>query len=978
MSQLKQKLKKIESFTQPYTKKMVELKKDLGVISNPFVFSGIVILFISFLLLIFTRKKKQKGAGDLERICAEVGLLHEEKTDIPVIKNGEQALDEYGRKIFVVNKHVPQFDFSDIPQSFRLSGVHKTSVSNLYNYINGLLIKLKEANYIENGAGNINPTGIPGEFVINLYDKKKLDQISLLKKIQWYREETINGIKRDYFPEIEVTEDEMVLTLPKELNITDEIIRRGMENIEKFFNIHLKPRFEVSKDGRHIFFKQKPKPVHYFADTYILKSFDLWVEKITNPMREFWKKNLIEAFCFGESIDNSVTLDSSIIVETMANAPHFLNFGATRSGKTKTISSMIVSLKNAYPKSPFYFGDGKKSADYVELARKLSPLPLAGLPPEKESDDPLIELANIVKAVYDIYQDRVSLFQSVKEKYPICSTYQDYNKYVRDDKDIPEDEKEDKYIHRVFLVLDEFGLFVKASIVDADKLANVQNSVFWMLNAILRAGASYGFSVLLNTQRYQLTDMTSEMRSQLVVWLIHRVGLADANNLGVKEQVSDLKPGQFLLRCPGINCKDTGKEFIKCTSPYIGDGQQFSELLSQKFNECIPEKKEFDYSLIYAQQDEESFDKIKPETVQKYIKQVFLVREGYEVEWEKSSKTNFICIKAIDPRNNRKYAIGILDYEEVADQEFLKRLKKENFDDLKSCVKLFFLTGKVGNRLIETQTNISSFIGETYLLSPLDYKRNLLMAIECYNKKQSTALFEKCFDYKLDKTHADDLYEEEEYQDNLVNLRSLKQLIEIKDSHEKGKAFEQWFLAYEKKMGNDTISVDELKKSDLLPDIFANPQADGGIDLVRFVGDRSDKKVIGIQCKNQTSKNLDVKVVSRAVASKELYTKMGLEVVDILIVSTGYFTKQSRDEASFYGIKLIDYDKLTVMIEEFYGRDVQTVTKRELKLMERVANDDDVAFSFGAQLFDEEDEEEVYNEDDDWLDEISIEDDHRE
>lgn len=982
MNKFKKEIKKIEGRVISQVKLIKESEAVTFVASNPYVSIGGVLILVTVISTLFPKKKKTPSNDKLEKICEEIGLVHHEKTDIPVMgSGGKQALDEHGRKVFVVNKYVPVFDFSGLPKHFMMSKIHKTSVANLYNFINGLLIKLKSEGFIENGAGSINPTGLPGEFVINLYDKKKLDEIALFKKIQWYREETINGIKRDYFPEVQFTEDEMVTTLPKELNINDEIIKRGIESVEKFYNIALKPKFEISKDGRHIFFKVNPKMVQHFAKKHIAGSFDLWIEKVVTPMKKFWDENLIETFCFGENIDKTVTLDDNIIVETMANAPHVLNFGATRSGKTKTCSSIVVSIKQAYPRTLFYFADGKKSADYVEMASRFSPLPLAGLPPEQESDDPLIELANIVKEVYDKYIERVHLFQEVKTRYPVCSTYQDFNKYTRDDKTIPEDEKEDRYIRRIVLVLDEFGLFMKASMVDPTKLANVKNSVFWMLNTILRAGASYGISVILNTQRYQVSDMTSEMRSQLVVWLIHQVGLSDANQIGVRELIGDLSPGQFLLKSPGIKCKDTGKEFIKCTSPYIGDGKQFSDLLNQEFPNVHVDKKGFDYSLIYAQQDEESFDKIKSETIQKYIKQVFLLREGYELVWEKSARTNFICIRADDPRTGKKYAIGILDYEEIADQEFLKRLERESFPELKSCVKLFFLSGKIGGKVIDVQTNIASYIGETYLLSPLDYKRNLLQAIDLYNEKDESPLFEKCFDYKIDKTFATDIYEDTGAGsvDKVINAKALEILTEIKDTNEKGKAFEKWYQAYERKLGYDTLTVDELKKTDLLDDIFCNPQADGGIDLVRFVGPREDKKIIAIQCKNQISKNLDVAVVSRAVASRVLYQEMGFDVIDFLIVTTGDFTKQSRSEASHYKVKLINRTQLDSMIEEFYGRSVQGATEEALLELAQdqgratIQGFGDATYSKNNEFYDGDADgflNDSVDDDDDWYDDL--------
>ena len=290
--------------------------------------------------------------------------------------------------------------------------------------------------------------------------------------------------------------------------------------------------------------------IHTESD--IASRYDIYDKKIIGKMRDAVKQpGSSELLVLGEVIDPRWWRSSQIFVPLATN-PHVNVAGQTRSGKSKGVLSFVYSFHKAYPETVWYFADGKGSPDYDSFAEYMSPMPVAK---PDQMGDPLLQLANVVKAVFDEYQNRVKLFAVAGRAGKPCSTIYQYRELVGP-------------LHHVWLVIDEFSVFNME--LDFEANYKVDKTLPSMLKRISAEAASYGIHLLVASQRYQQTDMPSVFRSNLTTRLIFNVQATDAHFLGFPEATT-LKPGQCLISASGLYCEHTGLNVIKARLPYVGN-----------------------------------------------------------------------------------------------------------------------------------------------------------------------------------------------------------------------------------------------------------------------------------------------------------------------------------------------------------------------------------------------------------------------
>lgn len=322
-----------------------------------------------------------------------------------------------------------------------------------------------------------------------------------------------------------------------------------------------------------------------FSSTQILDHLEAYDKKIVKVLKdERDVKNKPELLFLGEVIDSAWWKSSQIYVPLNTN-PHITITGQTRSGKTKGLLSLVYSFARAYPETTWFFADGKGSPDYVPFADKLSAFPLAK---PDENGDPLIQLANVIDAVWGIYTQRRNLFTIAQHNGKSCSTIFEYRSKVGP-------------MEHVFLVIDEFAVFV--GFMDFENNWKKDDTLANRIKRLLAESASYGIHLILATQRYQNTDLPPVIRTNLTARLVYNVNQADADYLKL-EHANKLKAGQSYAQAQGLYCEHTGLNTVKLKLPYVGDSP--SELLEKTLKQ-FPEdkKKQFDPYLTYTKGDDD-------------------------------------------------------------------------------------------------------------------------------------------------------------------------------------------------------------------------------------------------------------------------------------------------------------------------------------------------------------------------------------
>lgn len=954
----------------------LKIKKPTELISEIYLEMPIsvkfTLIFITTLVLFmfFIKRRRRYLKKDFYSILDEFRLIHREKTDKPLIKNKRPVINELGKPEFLIKEFVPSFDFSGLPDYFYINNLNLKNEKNLLLYQDGLLKKLNQMGAIDVFSGDITPTGSPEQYKVSLNSKDRISVMKMFEEIRWCKKDTINGISKTIYPDVDIGNKHVLLQL-NGINLTKDVISRGIEIFSNHFKIDLKSFFTMHEDaiifhyrtklekvfnrgeaitdplklkketidmlvykiknlpgGEHLPSRKINYSLNKMFQTYMdlddsdkkalfestfnglpyakikkdleLKESDyrpdMWIEwnnKIIQPMKDKYEETGVERIFLGELNDSNVTWDTQIYWP-LTSSPHLLVAGQTRSGKTRSVLSLVATLKRAYPKSSYLFADGKSSVDYDLYAEKMSDYPVAKM---SKTNDPLVELANIIMVAWNEYNDRRDKLSELKKKGISCTSYVQYNQHV----------EENEKLLRYFVVIDEFAEFAQTAPDTVESLCQIEGTIFYYLARMLRGAASVGLTFIIASQRVQRTDFPTPLRSNLTTWMIHSVNAGDAKYLDLVGKVETLGTGRYILQTPGLWCPDTSENSFVMAMPYIGDNEQsLIDLMELEDRE----HKEFNIDLLYNTGQDVNSKKMDIKTIYRYIKQAFIIREGYELI--ESHDPNYqYCSLVFQDKDKNKYAVVILDGTEISDEGIYEKLCSER-DDFFTLNKLIFVIGKY------KIANPEEFfdMGKVEVLNETDFTRPLKRAFEFNKNMDDTPVLGEILKrfHALPTPIVNDLYPEPEDKD--INEAELNRIINIKSNITKGDAFEHWYLTLEKRLGYDTVSSNYLKENGFIPpSVFANGRAEGGLDLCRFI-DRDNKEAIAIQLKNQSSKRLDTTVVDKMLKTKELYKSFGINFTKFLIVTTGKFTKQAREEADRCGINLIDGDDLRKMIKK--------------------------------------------------------------
>lgn len=975
-------LKKLSKHTSSYFNNLSDFRiKTPAEIASDFYMGmplsvKFVLIFITTLVIFMflVRRKKKHKAKDFYKIFDKFRLIYREKTDKPLIKNKRPVLNDLGKPEFVVKEFVPKFDFNGLPNHFFIDGLHIKNEKNLLLYQDGLLKKLNQMGVIDVFSGDITPTGSPEQYKISLNSKDRISVMKMFEEIRWCKKDTINGISKTIYPDVDIGNKHVLLQL-NGINLTKDVVSRGIETFSNHFKIDLKSFFTMHEDaiifhyrtklekvfnrgeaitdplklkketidklvykvrnlpgGEHLPSRKINYSLNKMFQTYMdlddsgkkalfestfnglpyakikkdleLKESDYrpdmwneWNNKIIQPMKDKYEETGVERIFLGELNDSNVTWDTQIYWP-LTSSPHLLVAGQTRSGKTRSVLSLVATLKRAYPKSSYLFADGKSSVDYDLYAEKMSDYPVAKM---SKTNDPLVELANIIMVAWNEYNDRRDKLSELKKKGISCTSYVQYNQHV----------EEDEKLLRYFVVIDEFAEFAQTAPDTVESLCQIEGTIFYYLARMLRGAASVGLTFVIASQRVQRTDFPTPLRSNLTTWMIHSVNAGDAKYLDLVGKVETLGTGRYILQTPGLWCPDTSENSFVMAMPYIGDNEQsLIDLMELEDRE----HKEFNIDLLYNTGQDVNSKKMDIKTIYRYIKQAFIIREGYELI--ESHDPNYqYCSLVFQDKDKNKYAVIILDGIEISDEGIYEKLCNER-DDFFTLNKLIFVIGKY------KIANPEEFfdMGKVEVLNETDFTRPLKRAFEFNKNMDDTPVLGEI----LKRFHAlpipivNNLYPEPEDKD--INEAELNRIMNIKSNVSKGDAFEKWYLILENRLGFDTVSSNYLKENGFIPpSVFANGRAEGGLDLCRFI-DRETKEAIAIQLKNQSSKRLDTKVIDKMLKTKELYKSFGIDFTKFLIVTTGKFTKQAREEAERCGINLINGDDLRKMIKKYNSK----------------------------------------------------------
>lgn len=345
----------------------------------------------------------------------------------------------------------------------------------------------------------------------------------------------------------------------------------------------------------------------------IMSAIGRWEEDIIQRIKAAERKFGMETVFLGEVIDDRVWSFNRVFAP-IGESPHFFVIGKTGSGKTKSLLSMILTYHYCYPDTQWLFADGKNGADFDVVAKYLSRWPVAKL--EGREADPLVQFANILVATFTEFERRQSLFEATAREYGrTCASILEYREITG------------KPLSRIFLVVDEFQVFV-------DEMAYNNNSatpgtLANQLRRIAAQGRSFGVHLIFATQRFQVTDMPSSLRSNLTTQLIHGLNKQDA--IAMKMSAAErLGNGQFILKASGVECGLTGHDEIRAKFPYIGgDPTALIEFICKK---PVPEseKRSFDKRLIY-EKGSDDFSKMEVRALCLHV-QKFLREQDYLVE----------------------------------------------------------------------------------------------------------------------------------------------------------------------------------------------------------------------------------------------------------------------------------------------------------------------------------------------------------
>lgn len=485
--------------------------------------------------------------------------------------------------------------------------------------------------------------------------------------------------------------------------------------------------FESINNGSEILIKRRPlrEPI-IFSGEHAAKDIKghmaPYQKKIIGHMKGARKNpHDPELLFLGEVTDPDWWMSSQIYV-SIANSPHMAIVGRTRSGKTKGAQSFVYAQAAAYPDSEWFFADGKGSADWDIFAEYLSEWPVAKPNPD---GDALVQLANIIEAVWQEFMRRRNLFEKARAAGKPCSTIFDYRAAVG-------------HLPHVFLVIEEFHGFVTDMDYDPNKA--VENTMPYRLSKITTQAASFGIHLIVCTQRYQVEHIPSSLRSNLGTRLVYSVNQADANFLEIPSAPT-LKPGQCFVDAPGLFCEHSGQDKIKTRLPYIGDQSRIVSLFKETIKPIEPErKKKFDLKMDYvkgsADMDSISVSALCVKLFRFFAAQDYVVDEltqdveasNLQLEIRKARGTlvkneDGVVERQLIPTGAPPIGVAVLKADEI-EEDVLATIQEEH---KQYPAIIVFIAGKAGNaqRYSKTIKDLNERGTRFFVYSPHMYRKDM-------------------------------------------------------------------------------------------------------------------------------------------------------------------------------------------------------------------------------------------------------------
>ena len=884
---------------------------------------GLLLSVIVFACTLYSKKTKKEKNNDLEEILRKVLMVYDETVD-----SGKR--DNQGKIIFELISHIPMLDFSPLKedQTFLIKNIHPKVRNNVDEYLKGLLSLLKQAEKIEVDAGMIEETGFPGEMRVILLSPevtKRQRLESVFNKAGLFFKETIGVKTRLVYPKIKENEDGNLIVDVSGVNITQHQLENAIPIISKEFDRDY--IFVTSLDNStYEIHASKPAVMAIPKGHTIVANIDLWREGVVQKLKEKWEKEKQFYWYFGDLRDSSYKLSSNEIIISGDDLVHAMIIGATGSGKTESTKSICATLQEAYgEKIQIFYANGALSTDLDSLCLSYSPIGNEAAKPYGNSEDEMLSrLLHILSNANSIKEERDLMFKEATREHGIeCKKVVEYRRITG--VDIPE----------ILIVIDEFAGY--SQLFDYDTNVSNVGSVAYYLQVGFSQYRKFGIHFLIATQEMKAKSIPRRLFSNISGGLVMKIAETDYKymNDSLDFNFEGLHPTSFsrgdgLFWNSSIRCSLTNKSRIPVGTPFIGSDTM--ELVNLMGGTIDPSKKqEYDVGILNLGDKDLApggFES-KLKKLQIAIEKCLLVREGWVV-YRKENPTHkimnlyakFNSNEGSVLKEDKTIQIAFVTADDVLSHNFKDRLGRENISS--TDLTIYFINGKVTPKNMLDIKDILEGDYSTLCLFQSDFTSVIRQAYELYKSKESTEVFnilleniESSIAVK-NKKAIEDLYSHS-VSPSVVSVAMLDKIRRQEGAAKKGESFESLWLAIESSAGHDSVHGKELALDKIVDLKLANSQADGGLDVVRWI-DREKKICTGFQLKNQMSRAVSNEVVDKLVKTRELYQKLGITFKDFYLVTTGEVTRQAYEEALKLGFGVINGKQLDDMIRTMGAR----------------------------------------------------------
>lgn len=879
---------------------------------------GAFFLIIAILVsLLFKKRKIKAETFKFEDLFRQVSLVYDEAID-----SGKR--DAGGKIIYDQIANMPELDFKNLKDdnTFIIKNVHPKLEKNLSLYLKGLLHLLKEAGYIEMDAGMVKETGFPGQFKITLLSPELIKRQrleSVFNKAGLYFKETIGEKSTLIYPKINELSNGNLIVDVSRVNITKTQLENAIPIISKEYD---KDYIFVTENDNTTYEIHCSKPATLTipkGDT-IVRNLDSWKNGVVQHLRDLWDKEKQFYWYFGDLRDASYTLDNNEMIISGDDLIHGMIIGTSGSGKSESVKTMCITMQAAYGnKIEIYYANGAQSTDLDALCSSYSPIGKEAAKPYGNSEDEMLSrLLHILSNAESIKEKRDTLFKEASAVHGIeCKKVVEYRKITGDE--IPE----------IIIVIDEFAGY--SALFDYDASVSTVGSVAYYLQTGFSQYRKFGIHFLIATQEMKAKSIPRRLFSNISGGLVMKVIETDYKYMSdqLDFNFEGLNPvgffkGDGMFWNSKIKCRVTGKSRIPVSMPFIGsDTIELINAVGNKIDQKL--KKDYDINILTLDDKDLSqggFEN-KSKKLQNTIEKCFLIREKWIVTRKENPTHRIINLYA----KYKGEADGVLDREktiriafanvdEVLSSNFEERLLRD--DGEPADLTIFFINSKTTPKNIDDLKRILEGDNSTLCLFQNVFTPSIREAYEYYKAKDNTEVFNKLLNSIEVKNHARAKKEIDELYSNkispaIVSVAILNKIRKQEGAAKKGESFEDLFLAMEAADNHDSVHGKELALKGIVNLKLANAQADGGLDVVRWI-DREKKICIGFQLKNQISRSLSTDTIDKLRKTRELYQNLGITFKSFMLITTGDITTQARDEAEKLGFIVVNGKQLDSII----------------------------------------------------------------